>query len=393
MVPYNARTWNGSCIPVHVAGVSSPSLRHRFHSILHTSTSYSSSRLIVRAEKRPSSRKTRQVSGKRDSGFFADVDPNATIYPVKGSLKQDPTKRGGRWESDFVWNSNWKEAMEYDDAIRESNNARQKKTEEKEESSKGKLSLVQAKKDLNDVNVDLSDQLRQRKRDGDEKNNSNVIIQVEKKPRRSSGDAKMTQREGRAWRRSDRYAIRGGSGTRAGEEEEKEKTREIERERYDQLKRELQLWSVGLTAVCFGCTVAFYGRDVGASYGIGALGGLLYLRSLSRSVDSFGVGGVGGGPRLLIPVILALGYNRYNTLVAEQSGLYLQLLPMLAGFFTYKGAVIARQSKALFDEYTGKTQQWDDDMDDDMSDQDREQKQESVASVDRAFSRTMLTKY
>jgi hypothetical protein len=68
---------------------------------------------------------------------------------------------------------------------------------------------------------------------------------------------------------------------------------------------------------------------------------------------------------------------------------------MLAGFFTYKGAVIARQSKALFDEYTGKTQQWDDggDMDDDMSDQDREQKQQSVASVDRAFSRTMLTKY
>lgn len=285
--------------------------------------------------------------------------------------------------------------MEYDDAIRESNSVRQKKTDEKEVSSKGKLSLVQAKKDLNDVNVDLSDQLRQRTRDEDEKNNSNVIIQVEKKPRRTSGDTKMTQREGRAWRRSDRYAIRSGSGTRAAEEEEKEKTREIERERYDELKRELQLWSVGLTAVCFGCTVAFYGRDVGASYGIGALGGLLYLRSLSRSVDSFGVGGVGGGPRLLIPVILALGYNRYNTLVAEQSGLYLQLLPMLAGFFTYKGAVIARQSKALFDEYTGKTEQLDDDDDDDdiMSNQDREQKQESVASVDRAFSRTMLTKY
>ncbi len=292
-----------------------------------------------------------------------------------------------------MWNSNWKEAMEYDDAIREGNRVKQKKTDDREGSEKGTLSLVQAKRDLNDVNVDLSEQLRQRRSDANDAKNANVIIQVEKKARRSSGDAKMTQREGRAWRRSDRYAIRAGSGTRAAEEEEEYNRQEIERERYDQLKRELQVWSVGLTAVCFGCTVVFYGRDVGASYGIGALGGLLYLRSLSRSVDSFAVGGVGGGPRLLIPVILALGYNRYNMLVAEQSGLYLQLLPMLAGFFTYKGAVIARQSKALLDEVTGQTPSQQEDDDDNMDDHDREEKQGSVASVDRAFSRTMLTKY
>lgn len=49
-----------------------------------------------------------------------------------------------------------------------------------------------------------------------------------------------------------------------------------------------------------------------ASYGVGALGGLVYLRLLNRSVDSVGggVGGALGQPRLLIPVILALGYNR-----------------------------------------------------------------------------------
>lgn len=53
-------------------------------------------------------------------------------------------------------------------------------------------------------------------------------------------------------------------------------------------------------------------RDVAASYGVGALGGLIYLRLLNRSVDSVGggVGGALGQPRLLIPVILALGYNR-----------------------------------------------------------------------------------
>jgi ATP synthase protein I len=45
---------------------------------------------------------------------------------------------------------------------------------------------------------------------------------------------------------------------------------------------------------------------------VGALGGLVYLRLLNKSVDGFG-GGLGGAvsqPRLLIPVILALGYNR-----------------------------------------------------------------------------------
>lgn len=44
------------------------------------------------------------------------------------------------------------------------------------------------------------------------------------------------------------------------------------------------------------------------------------------------------------------GPGRYNTLVAEQTGLTLELLPMLLGFFTYKGAVIAKQSLVLFGE-------------------------------------------
>lgn len=53
-------------------------------------------------------------------------------------------------------------------------------------------------------------------------------------------------------------------------------------------------------------------RDVAASYGVGALGGLLYLRLLNRSVDGVGGGLAGalGQQRLLIPIILALGYNR-----------------------------------------------------------------------------------
>ena len=70
---------------------------------------------------------------------------------------------------------------------------------------------------------------------------------------------------------------------------------------------------------------------------LSCLGGFLYLRLLSRSVDSVGGGAEGlaaaAQPRLLIPVVLALGYNRWNLLFAESYGVHLQLLPMLVRFF------------------------------------------------------------
>lgn len=55
-------------------------------------------------------------------------------------------------------------------------------------------------------------------------------------------------------------------------------------------------------------------QDTATSYGFGALGSLVYLRMLNRSMD--GVGGVGaalGQPRLLVPVILTAAFNRSET--------------------------------------------------------------------------------
>ena len=57
-------------------------------------------------------------------------------------------------------------------------------------------------------------------------------------------------------------------------------------------------------------------QDVAASYTVGAVSSVVYLNMLNRSID--GVGGDGGGsggamaaqPRLLIPLIMAMGYNR-----------------------------------------------------------------------------------
>ncbi len=60
-------------------------------------------------------------------------------------------------------------------------------------------------------------------------------------------------------------------------------------------------------------------QDTAASYGLGALGGLMYLRLLSKSVDGFGasfMGAATGPSRFAIPVILALTYNRWAVCVS-----------------------------------------------------------------------------
>ena len=54
-------------------------------------------------------------------------------------------------------------------------------------------------------------------------------------------------------------------------------------------------------------------QETAASYGLGAVGSLVYLRMLNRSIDS--VGGMGAAlsqPRLLVPVILTATFNRYD---------------------------------------------------------------------------------
>lgn len=125
--------------------------------------------------------------------------------------------------------------------------------------------------------------------------------------------------------------------------------------------RRPQLWTVAFGCLGFATAYTTYGQDIAASYAAGAFGGLIYLRLLGRGVDGLaaqglaeGVSSVVGQQRLLIPVILALSYNRWNELAAEQTGVTLQLLPMLVGFFTYKFAVIARQAKDVMDAAVGK---------------------------------------
>jgi ATP synthase protein I len=273
----------------------------------------------------------------------------AEVYPVRGSLSKDPTKRSkSRYESDFVWNQNWKEALEYQDEVQRQLSAKEMK---EQDDSRGFLSLSQ-KVDLNDMTIDLSSQLRPKQPPNKEKE-ENKIKSQKSISQQGYPTIPPSRIESKSWGRGARYSINPvAPPPSAGEAEEAAARLEIERERYEELKRELQQWAVALTAACLAATYVFYGREVAASYGVGALGGLFYLRLLSKSVDAVGAGGLGGAlgqPRLLIPVILTLGYNRFNhSPIHESLGLTLQLLPMLAGFFTYKGAVISRQAVVLF---------------------------------------------
>jgi ATP synthase protein I len=233
-------------------------------------------------------------------------------------------------------------------------------SEAEAEAEVGRISLVQTRQDLNSMDVDLTAQLlRGTAKDpagaGNEKGRQSApkipTIQVVKR-QQAQGDTtaqRKTQRETRAWSRSVRY---GSKPIAAPNNTPEQAEQELEDQlAYDKLKTELYLWTIGLTAVCMGAAVTFYSRDVAASYGVGALAGFLYLRSLSRQVDSFGSGfGGAGSPRLLIPLVLAAGFNRYNTLIAEDTGLYLSLLPMLVGFFTYKVALVGKQGLDLADD-------------------------------------------
>ena len=60
-----------------------------------------------------------------------------------------------------------------------------------------------------------------------------------------------------------------------------------------------------------------------------------------------------GLPSALHLLCALCALRRYNTMLADETGLTLTLLPMLLGFFTYKGAVLAKQSLVLFGELAG----------------------------------------
>ena len=76
---------------------------------------------------------------------------------------------------------------------------------------------------------------------------------------------------------------------------------------------------------------------------------MFYVKLLSSKAESGG-GGQGGPPSILVPVILFMALNRWNTFFAEDVGVALSPIPMLLGFFTYKPASLFQAFRDILEE-------------------------------------------
>jgi ATP synthase protein I len=101
---------------------------------------------------------------------------------------------------------------------------------------------------------------------------------------------------------------------------------------YQQLKQELYLTTLAITAVAFAAVVYFYGLRVACNYLLGAVTGIVYLRLLARDVDRLGTETMKLSlNRQALVVVLMLVAAKWNQL---------QILPVFLGFLTYKAALL-----------------------------------------------------
>jgi len=138
-------------------------------------------------------------------------------------------------------------------------------------------------------------------------------------------------------------------GGRELTEAEKAERRRSADDAYLRVKQNLLLTTAGLCGS--GTVAAFFvgGVDLGASFAFGSAGALFYVKLLASKAESGG-GGQGGPPSILVPVILFMALNRWNTFFAEDVGLSLAPIPMLLGFFTYKPASVFQAFRDILEE-------------------------------------------
>ena len=101
---------------------------------------------------------------------------------------------------------------------------------------------------------------------------------------------------------------------------------------YQQLKQELYLITLAITAVAFATVVYFYGLRIAGNYLLGAVTGVVYLRLLARDVDRLGTETMKLSlNRQALVIVLMLVAAKWNQL---------QILPVFLGFLTYKAALL-----------------------------------------------------
>ncbi|XP_072995309.1 protein CONSERVED ONLY IN THE GREEN LINEAGE 160, chloroplastic [Typha latifolia] len=220
----------------------------------------------------------------------------------------------------------------------------------KEEENSGFLSLNRAM-NLNSVEIDLSNELKPPTKPVLEQQVEAARLGLSTTQSPNGGAAPRwrlapTRREQAKWDRASKGATGGSDEILRESRRERGDPKVLaaqSREQYFKLKQKMQSLTLGVGGIGVVSAYISYSPEVAASFGAGLIGSLIYIRMLSNTIDSMADGakglvkGAAGQPRLLVPVVLVMVYNRWNEILVPDYGLmHLQLIPMLLGFFTYK---------------------------------------------------------
>ncbi|KAJ7948439.1 ATP synthase protein I -related [Quillaja saponaria] len=273
-------------------------------------------------------------------GDYGGPPTTSKLRKYWGGEDEDPlTSDDFMWNKDFV--DRFKKMIQDPESSIEA-------TPSKEEPS-GFLSLNRVMS-LDSLEVDLSKELKApAKHQVDQQIEATTQIPGRKSPRWRLAP---TRREQEKWDRATKAAT-GGSDVLLREVRRPRGDPEVlaaqSRELYFKLKKKLQILTLGIGGVGLVSAYISYTPEIAASFGAGLLGSLAYIRMLGNTVDSMADGakglvkGAAGQPRLLVPVVLVMIFNRWNgILVPEYGFMPLELIPMLVGFFTYKIATFAQ---------------------------------------------------
>ncbi|MBE9032781.1 ATP synthase subunit I [filamentous cyanobacterium LEGE 11480] len=106
-----------------------------------------------------------------------------------------------------------------------------------------------------------------------------------------------------------------------------------------QLRKELLLITLGLTAIIFPCVWIIYDLNIALNYLLGGVTGVAYLRLLAKNVEQLGTDSGGGGKSHIAVFI--------GVMVFATQWEQLQVLPVFLGFLTFKATLLIYTLRTL----------------------------------------------
>ncbi|KAK4769827.1 hypothetical protein SAY87_030359 [Trapa incisa] len=271
-------------------------------------------------------------------GDYGGPPTTSKLRKYWGGEEADPLS-----SDDFIWNKDFMGRFQRMIEDPAGDGSPQEPTSPVKEEPSGFLSLNRVM-ELDSLDVDLSKELM--------KPSKVIVEEAAWTPTQSNSNASTrwklapTRREQEKWDRATKAAT-GSSDLMLRKARRPQGDPEVlaaqSREQYYKLKRKLQTLTLGIGGLGVLSAYVSYTPEIAASFGAGLVGSLIYIRMLGSTVDSMADGanrmmkGAVGQPRLLVPVVLVMIYNRWNAILVPEYGMMqLELIPMLVGFFTYK---------------------------------------------------------